>query len=103
MSELLKPCPWCGQEPVITKIEGQTSVRCESQHCNILPTSMWSDGELEVFEQWNTRAVDTTLIDKILEAIRDARDQAEEDDYFFRESDIIDIIECIKEKQEAKA
>ena len=95
MSELLKPCPWCGQEPVITKIEGQTSVRCESQHCNILPTSMWSDGELEVFEQWNTRAVDTKMIDWLISIFGDSNCGE-----VWSTREIMNILKGLKQKRE---
>lgn len=72
MSELLKPCPFCGTEPIIVRIEGQSAVRCENISCTVDPATMWSDGELEVIEHWNTRAVDTKMIDWLISIFGDS-------------------------------
>ena len=52
----LKPCPFCGEQPVIEN-HGQYSVVCDSEKCTVAP--MTADGyrtKLAAIKAWNTRA-----------------------------------------------
>lgn len=65
----LKPCPFCGSNPVFVTVEGiKTVLRCSCHQCylhNNPPTS-WHNGdtnehaELRLATWWNRRAEDGT-------------------------------------------
>ena len=56
MSEELRPCPFCGNEPVV---EGNL-VACNNLNC---PTydNYWTDPMIFTCDQWNTRPIEDTL------------------------------------------
>ena len=54
----LKPCPFCGVQPIIVHEFGFTLVKCNNFECWIVPsTSHYTDKET-AFEAWNRRAED---------------------------------------------
>lgn len=54
----LKPCPFCGTEPIIIREYGMTQVKCNNFECWILPgTSRYTNEEI-AFNAWNERAED---------------------------------------------
>lgn len=61
MSEL-KPCPFCGNEPVV---EGNL-VACNNLNC---PThdNYWTDPMIFTCDQWNTRPIEDALNKRIAE------------------------------------
>lgn len=54
----LKPCPFCGQPPVVETGNNYTRVKCNNFECWILPkTDIYTDAET-AYEAWNCRAED---------------------------------------------
>lgn len=50
----LKPCPFCGKEPVLIQRSEWYAVACNSVTCMVLPQT--DDGnKIAVTEAWNTR------------------------------------------------
>ena len=49
----IKPCPYCGADPIITLIGGYFKVRCINPECP--GRQKWVDKKLAI-EAWNTRA-----------------------------------------------
>ena len=62
MSEELRPCPFCGNEPVV---EGNL-VACNNLNC---PTydNYWTDPMIFTCDQWNTRPIEDALQSRIAE------------------------------------
>lgn len=60
MSEELRPCPFCGGEPVV---EGNL-VACNNLNC---PTydNYWTDPMIFTCDQWNTRPIEDALNTRI--------------------------------------
>ena len=56
MSEELRPCPFCGEEPV----QSGNFVACGNENC---PTcdNYWTDPQILTIEQWNTRPIEDEL------------------------------------------
>ena len=62
MSEELRPCPFCGNEPVV---EGNL-VACNNLNC---PThdNYWTDPMIFTCDQWNSRPIEDALNARIAE------------------------------------
>jgi hypothetical protein len=56
----LKPCPFCGAEPIIIREYDMTKVKCDNFECWILPATSYYTNEENAFEAWNERASDGT-------------------------------------------
>ena len=55
MSEL-KPCPFCGNTPMLRNDAGEWRVECSGPECDCLPSTWWYESEEEAIEAWNRRA-----------------------------------------------
>jgi len=58
MSDKLKPCPCCGGEAVIAKLD--MSIYCTVCHCS-MEWDIFGEREYAI-KKWNTRAVDVVRI-----------------------------------------
>ena len=62
MSEILKPCPFCGQRKLkITNFFGVGSyeVRCVNENCEVNVYTFPKKKKAEAIKIWNTRAEDS--------------------------------------------
>lgn len=66
MSEL-KPCPFCGSEPILIYFNGltpstvqhyQVAVSCDGDTCNCSPRTAYETSEESAIKAWNRRAND---------------------------------------------
>ena len=58
MSEL-KPCPWCGKQPIIQRKNNQRKYRviCSYLDCLVFPATNWKNDTAEdAIRVWNRRA-----------------------------------------------
>ena len=51
----LKPCPFCGEVPIISYCDGEVLIRCENVHCIYVSTE-WCANEQQAIAAWNRRA-----------------------------------------------
>lgn len=57
MSVELKPCPFCGAEPVLSPdYFGRYDVRCLNTGCEIMPSTRVYDKPEDAAASWNRRA-----------------------------------------------
>ena len=57
MTERLKPCPYCGAEPVLSQdYFGRYDVRCLNTCCEISPSTRVHDKAEDAAASWNRRA-----------------------------------------------
>ena len=64
MSVELKPCPFCGVEPVLSQdYFGRYDVRCLNTACEIMPSTRVYDKAEDAAEAWNRRADQPRRID----------------------------------------
>ena len=57
MSVELKPCPFCGAEPVLSQdYFGRYDVRCLNTGCEIMPSTRVYDKAEDAAASWNRRA-----------------------------------------------
>ena len=57
MSVELKPCPFCGVEPVLSQdFFGRYDVRCLNTGCEIMPSTRVYDKAEDAATSWNRRA-----------------------------------------------
>jgi hypothetical protein len=62
MSELLKPCPFCGAAPSVYKVEIESGVFCTNSECNINVDTICTKDNIESqIETWNTRYYDNPM------------------------------------------
>jgi len=58
MKEKLKPCPFCGKDPVLEPASwpgsGDYIVKCDNWKCNVM-TSTYAYPKKKVIEIWNSR------------------------------------------------
>lgn len=58
MDKELKPCPFCGKQPILYYLLGKASIDCVNEKCKIKP-STWlhiSTNKVdELVKVWNTR------------------------------------------------
>lgn len=55
--ERLKPCPFCGAEPVLSQdYWGRYDVRCLNTHCDVMPSTRVYDKADDAAAIWNRRA-----------------------------------------------
>lgn len=65
MSDKLKPCPFCGAEPMYYKSFTKVTIGCRSADCSVNPT--FSIGKREHPEaKWNSR-IDDRMVEEIAE------------------------------------
>jgi hypothetical protein len=60
-----RPCPWCGQKPVIDKIVhvGLVELKCNNnKHCKVRPTTGLCDSIEEATIIWNQRSDNDNLV-----------------------------------------
>ena len=60
MTDILKPCPWCGNTPILKheKLGGHNfwSVECKNEEeCPVILVTHDSETKDEAIEAWNTR------------------------------------------------
>ncbi len=53
----LKPCPFCGSEPIIKNKGFYSAVACSNLHCQVRPQTEWIIQVFgkSCFKAWNTR------------------------------------------------
>ena len=54
----IKPCPFCGKEPILDGNDNEWTIACTDHHCAVSVCTRHPDLE-KVVEQWNTRAGET--------------------------------------------
>ena len=52
----LKPCPFCGQYPLLREEDGEWKIECIGKGCECLPSTWWYDAKKEAIEALNRRA-----------------------------------------------
>lgn len=54
----LKPCPYCGNYPLLRQDASEWRVECIGEGCECLPSTWFYDTKEEAIEAWNRRAAD---------------------------------------------
>lgn len=54
--EQLKPCPFCGGEPLLKRCGKMSFVVCDYSYCDVQPWTKYMQTDEEAIEVWNRRA-----------------------------------------------
>jgi len=85
---LIKPCPFCGEKPVL-KLSGGVHVECEYCKCPAEPVGRWHPlsvgGIFDAIDEWNERG---GKLDRSCR--RNVEEMLEEDSYGYRAEDALE-------------
>lgn len=66
----LKPCPFCGEPPIISEREEGYFIECGNTHCLVRPDTYQLDAmKAEAVEAWNTRPTTNAEAERLLWAL----------------------------------
>ena len=52
----IKPCPFCGRDPILYKHRLGWYIQCYSKRCGVAPSTSYFVTKKTVIEAWNTRS-----------------------------------------------
>jgi len=89
MSEELKPCPFCGESPILSVMtygkEVRPCVSCENLRCSVSPCTEGFEMQAEAIAAWNKRASaaeeQVAVLRAALESVRWFTRRGEEGDW----------------------